>query len=63
MDPEEHSEDVWLFAYVDGELSEEQQRVVEELLARDPAARQRVEKIRELHRLLKATYNEDDEPD
>ena len=59
MDPKEHSEDILLFAYVDGELSAEQQRAIEELLTRDPAARRRVEEIRELNRLLKAAYDED----
>jgi anti-sigma factor RsiW len=63
MDPEEQSEDILLFAYVDGELNEEQRRVVEELLARDPVVRQRVEEIRQLNKLLKAAYDEDgDEP-
>jgi anti-sigma factor RsiW len=59
MDPEEPSEDILLFAYVDGELDEEQRRAVEELLAHDSVARQRVEEIRELNRLLKAAYAED----
>jgi anti-sigma factor RsiW len=59
IDPEEHSEDILLFAYVDGELDEEQRRTVEELLARDAAARQRVEEIRELTELLKAAYADD----
>jgi anti-sigma factor RsiW len=59
MDPEEPSEDILLFAYVDGELDEEQRRAVEELIAHDPVARQRVEEIRELNRLLKAAYAED----
>ena len=59
MDPEEPSEDILLFAYVDGELDEEQRRAVEELLAHDSVARQRVEEIRELNKLLKAAYAED----
>lgn len=63
VDPEEQSEDNLLFAYVDGELHEDQRRIVEERLARDPAARQRVEEIRELNKLLKAAYAENtDEP-
>jgi anti-sigma factor RsiW len=44
--PEERSEDILLFAYVDGELDEDQRRLVEELLAPDPDARRRVEAIR-----------------
>lgn len=59
MTPEERSEDILLFAYVDGELDEDQRRLVEELLARDPDARRRVESMRELNRLLKAAYQED----
>ena len=63
MEPEEQSDDILLFAYVDGELTEDQRHRVEELLDRDPAARQRVEEIRELNKLLKAAYSEDsDEP-
>ena len=63
MEPEEQSDDILLFAYVDGELTEDQRHRVEELLDRDPAARQRVEEIRELNNLLKAAYSEDsDEP-
>jgi anti-sigma factor RsiW len=57
--PEERSEDILLFAYVDGELDEDQRRLVEELLAHDPDVRQRVELMRELNRLLKAAYQED----
>ena len=59
MDLNEHSEDILLFAYVDGELGTEQRRAIEELLTRDPTARRRVEEIRELNRLLKAAYDED----
>ena len=59
MEPEEQSDDILLFAYVDGELTEDQRHRVEELLDRDPAARQRVEEIRELNKLLKAAYSED----
>ena len=59
MAPEERSEDILLFAYVDGELDEDQRRLVEELLAHDPDVRQRVELMRELNRLLKAAYQED----
>lgn len=59
LDPEERPEDILLFAYVDGELDEEQRRLVEDLLARDPDARQRVAQIRELNALLKAAYDED----
>jgi anti-sigma factor RsiW len=63
MEPEEQSDDILLFAYVDGELTEDQRHRVEELLDRDPAARQRVQEIRELNKLLKAAYSEDsDEP-
>ena len=59
MEPEEQSDDILLFAYVDGELTEDQRHRVEELLDRDPAARQRVQEIRELNKLLKAAYSED----
>jgi anti-sigma factor RsiW len=57
--PEERPEDILLFAYVNGELDEEQRRLVEDLLARDPDARQRVAQIRDLNALLKAAYDED----
>ena len=56
---EEQHRDMVLFAYVDGELDEEQRRLVEALLARDPDVRQRVAQIRELNALLKAAYDED----
>lgn len=59
MDPEDRSGDMLLFAYVDGELDEDQRRRVEELLARDPDARQRVAQLRELNALLKAAYQKD----
>jgi len=62
VDPEDQSSDVLLFAYVDGELNEEQRRLVADLLARDPdARRQRVVQIRELNALLKAAYDEEGE--
>jgi anti-sigma factor RsiW len=61
VDPEDQSLDVLLFAYVDGELNEEQRRLVEDLLARDPDVRQRVAQIRELDALLKAAYDEEGE--
>jgi anti-sigma factor RsiW len=54
---DEQPRDILLFAYVDGELDEEQRCLVEALLARDPDARQRVEQIRELNALLKAAYD------
>ena len=56
---EERSEDILLFAYVDGELDEDQRRLVEELLAHDPDAHRRVKSMRELNRLLKTAYQED----
>jgi anti-sigma factor RsiW len=59
VDPDERLEDILLFAYADGELDEEQRRLVEDLLARDPDARQRVAQLRELNILLKAAYDED----
>jgi anti-sigma factor RsiW len=59
VDPKERSEDMLLFAYVDGELAKEQRRLAEDLLARDSDARQRVAQIRELNALLKAAYDED----
>ncbi len=59
VDPEKRPEDILLFAYVDGELDEEQRRLVEDLLARDPDVRQRVAQIREVNALLKAAYDDD----
>ena len=56
---DERSKDILLFAYVDGELDGAQRLPVEALLARDPAARQRVAQFRELNALLKAAYDED----
>ena len=47
-------------ARVDGELNEVQHAAVEELLVRDPAARQQVSLIRELNMLLRVAYR--DEP-
>ena len=41
-----------LCSYVDGELNEVEHAAVEELLVRDPAARQQVSLIRELNMLL-----------
>ena len=58
---EERSEDILLFAYVDGELDRHQRLLVQSLLARDPAARQRVAQIRELNALLRAAYDKDGE--
>ena len=58
MGSEEQHRDILLFAYVDGELDEEHRRLVEDLLARDPDARQRVAQMRELNALLKAAYDE-----
>jgi anti-sigma factor RsiW len=58
---DEQPRDILLFAYVDGELDEEQRCLVEALLTRDPDARQRVEQIRELNALLKAAYDENGE--
>jgi hypothetical protein len=58
---DEQLRDILLFAYVDGELDEDRQGLVEELLARDPDARQRVAQMRELNALFKAAYNEDGE--
>ena len=55
---DEKSRDILLFAYVDGELDEEQLRLVEDLLDRDPDARQRVARMREFNALLKAAYDE-----
>jgi anti-sigma factor RsiW len=54
VDPEERSVEVLLFAYVDGELDEDQRRLVEDLLILDPDARQRVEQMRKLNALLNA---------
>jgi anti-sigma factor RsiW len=58
---EEQPRFIRLFAYVDGELDEEQRCLVEALLERDPEACQRVEQIRELNALLKAAYDENGE--
>jgi anti-sigma factor RsiW len=51
-------QDVLLMAYVDDELDEDQRVIVEELLARDPEARQWAAQLRELSLLLKAAYSE-----
>jgi len=51
-------QDVLLMAYVDDELDEDQRVIVEELLARDPEARQWIAQLQELSLLLKAAYNE-----
>jgi anti-sigma factor RsiW len=56
---EEQHRDILLLAYVDGELDAAQRRLVEDLLARDPEAFQRVAQMRELNALLKAAYDED----
>ena len=61
MGSEEQHRDILLFAYVDGELDTAQRSLVEDLLARDPEARQRVAQMRELNALLKAAYDEDGE--
>jgi anti-sigma factor RsiW len=55
---DEQIQDLLLFSYVDGELAEDQRRLVEDLLARDPDARQRVTQMREVNALLKAAYGE-----
>ncbi|UEM19077.1 hypothetical protein JL100_018495 [Skermanella mucosa] len=63
MEIEERTEDMLLFAYVDGELDEDQRQLVEELIAKDPDVSNRILQIRELSRLIKAAYDEDgDEP-
>ncbi|WP_158046272.1 anti-sigma factor family protein [Skermanella pratensis] len=63
MEIEERTEDMLLFAYVDGELDEDQRQLVEELIAKDPDVSQRIVQLRELSRLIKAAYDEDgDEP-
>jgi anti-sigma factor RsiW len=54
----EPMQDVLLMAYVDDELDEDQRVIVEELLARDPEARQWIAQLQELSLLLKAAYNE-----
>ena len=48
-----------LCSYVDGELNEVQHAAVEELLVRDPAARQQVSLIRELNMLLRVAYRDE----
>ncbi|UEM01736.1 hypothetical protein JL101_017200 [Skermanella rosea] len=63
MEIEEQAEDILLFAYVDGELDEDQRRLVEELISRNPDVNDRISQIRELSRLIRAAYEEDgDEP-
>jgi anti-sigma factor RsiW len=47
-----------LCSYVDGELNEVEHAAVEELLVRDPAARQQVSLIRELNMLLRVAYRD-----
>jgi anti-sigma factor RsiW len=44
---------------VDGELNEVEHAAVEELLVRDPAARQQVSLIRELNMLLRVAYRDE----
>lgn len=61
MSSDDQIRDLLLFSYVDGELDEDQRRLVEDLLARDPDARQRVAEMREINALLKAAYDEDGE--
>lgn len=56
---EEQAEDILLFAYVDGELDEDQRRLVEELISRNPDVNHRISQIRELSRLIRAAYEED----
>ncbi|UEM20779.1 hypothetical protein JL100_027500 [Skermanella mucosa] len=46
---EEQHRNILLFAYVDGELDAAQRRLVEDLLARDPDARQRIAQMRQLN--------------
>jgi anti-sigma factor RsiW len=58
MELMEPSEDVLLMAYIDGELDENQSMIVENLLARDPAARQWIAQVQELNLLVKAAYSE-----
>lgn len=60
---EELAEDILLFAYVDGELDDDQRRLVEDLMSKDPDVGRRIAQIRELSRLIKAAYEDDgDEP-
>ena len=59
MEIEEQAEDILLFAYVDGELDEDQRRLVEELISRNPDVNHRISQIRELSRLIRAAYEED----
>lgn len=63
MEIEELAEDILLFAYVDGELDDDQRRLVEDLMSKDPDVGRRIAQIRELSRLIKAAYEDDgDEP-
>ena len=58
MDFTDHPEDMLLLAYVDGELDPSQRHAVEDLLVRDPAARQRVARFQDLNRLLREAFQE-----
>jgi anti-sigma factor RsiW len=59
LDNAEQHRDILLFAYVDGELGEDQQQAVQGLLTRDPDAYQRAAYFQELNMLLRAAYRED----
>ena len=51
-------DDALLSAYVDGELGSDQLAEVEQLLARNPEARQKVEQMRRVNALLRTTLSE-----
>jgi hypothetical protein len=54
-------EDILLFAYADGQVSKNQRRFVEAVLARDPDMHQRIAEIHELNTLIKAAYKDGDQ--
>ncbi|GEO43379.1 hypothetical protein SAE02_75270 [Skermanella aerolata] len=58
MEFTEHPTDILLLAYVDGELDLNQRHAVEDLLAHDMAACQRVAQFQDLNRLLKEAFPE-----
>jgi anti-sigma factor RsiW len=52
------AEGVLLMPYIDGELDADQHVVVEDLLARNPDARQWFVQVQELNLLIKVAYSE-----
>lgn len=61
MNIDKKLEDILLFAYADGQVSKNQRRFVEAVLARDPDMHQRIAEIHELNTLIKAAYKDGDQ--